>query len=784
MRDPEASGERGANDEKMPASDGDAIGSFDMNVGTPGGSGGEGHRPDAPSMGIDVDEERERVDALLEVTIGQGASMASIYAMVESIAGAAVDREFEPVTVRPTRERIPSTDPESQQVVLVRASVERSRLDEVESQVDGLWEDRAVLQPFEQSTDEPGGGTVAGPADPFDFAGTASASVAEDSYCPDEAVGSLHDGSVTEYLGVDEVWDDEVRGEGVVVGIVDGGITAEGRRIDPEDRNHPQWPGKTVPNVTDGYPADSWGTTGRGWMWHGNMSATDVLGVAPAAELYDIRLTGRFASSLVSAVDWAIRKHEETGTPHVLNVSAGIYQRVWDPEFAENPDHPATRKVLEAVDEGIVVLFAAGNCGQGCASTKCSLRDDPETDNVGPSDSIWGVNGHERVITVGAATIDERRLGYSSQGPSALDEDGTKPDICGVSHFEGYNDVDSGTSAATPTTSGVVALLTQADPELSTAETKTVLQSTAVDIGESGLDNDTGAGIVQADAAYERVRPSSTGSYGDWTAVTGDLLYAPTVVATADGGLELFMFGYDFGLYRKSHADGAWTEGLTLISDELAGLSGPAAVRNGGTVELFAVGPERDLYRITVSDRDGAGEWERVGEGPCLFAPAAVARDDGVDVFAVRGSEGERYLYHGRFDGGRGDWERLGGVCTSGPAAVSTGPDELDVFVRGGDDAVHRMRRRDGEWGRWESVGGTVCGGVATTAGTDEIHLFVGGPGGRLQRTGFADGSRDDWETVGRPSVESPAAVARGDAVEVFAVAPNTNVLHKTRKPS
>ncbi|WP_164471682.1 S8 family serine peptidase [Halosimplex salinum] len=768
----------------------DATGSFDMNVGTPEGSDEEDGHPDAPSMGIDVDEESERVDVLVEMRVEENASMFSIYAMADTIEGYDVDREFDPVWVKPTEEERLGFDSDSEGVVLVRGRVDRSRLDEVRSQVENVWEDRAVLQPFERSTETGSGESVSAPEEPFESVEVGTeAAAAGDVHCPSEAIGSLDDGSITEYLGVDDIWADGVRGDGVVVGVVDGGITAEGRRTDPSDTSQPGWPGEKVPNVTDGYPPDSWGTTGRDWNWHGNMTATDVLGIAPEVELYDIRLTGRFASSLISAVDWAIRKHAETGTPHVLNVSAGIYQRVWDPDLAESPDHPATRKVLEAVDAGIIVLFAAGNCGEECANPKCRLRPDPETDNVGRSDSIWGVNGHERVITVGAASLEEKRLGYSSQGPSALNEDGIKPDFCSISHFEGYNDIDSGTSAATPIAAGVVALLKQVKPDLTAAEAKRALQSTAKDVSEPGPDYDTGAGIVQAADAYEEVRPASSPGFDEWTAVTGDLLYSPGVVSTADDRLDLFMFGYDMGLYVKEFRGGSWQDGVTLVSDELAGLSAPAvAARDGGGVDVFAVGPERELYRLTLDERGDRwvrrSGWESVGSGPCLFAPAAVARDSGVDVFAVRGADGERYLYRKRFEDGSGeDWERLGGVCTSAPAAVSTGADELDVFARGGDGAVHRKQRRDGEWGTWAAIDGTVCGGVSAAANGDAIELFASGSGGRVVRSEFSEGSWSDWESVGRTFIETPETVARGsDAVDVFAVAPNTNVLHRTRR--
>ena len=75
----------------------------------------------------------------------------------------------------------------------------------------------------------------------------------------------------------------------------------------------------------------------------------------------------------------------------MLTNSWGMFQESWAPDYVKNPNHPFTRKVLEAIDEGILVLFAAGNCGATCPDGRCG------PDN-GPGRSIWGANGHERVI--------------------------------------------------------------------------------------------------------------------------------------------------------------------------------------------------------------------------------------------------------------------------------------------------------------------------------------------------------------------------------------------------
>src|SRR6185503_10959744 len=156
-------------------------------------------------------------------------------------------------------------------------------------------------------------------------------------------------------------------------------------------------------------------------------------------------------------------------------------------------------------NEGIIVLFAAGNCGASCPDGRCG------PDN-GPGRSIWGANGHPRVITVGAVNQNDRLVGYSSQGPAALDPN--KPDFCSVTHFAGYfprvnpaHASDGGTSAATPIAAGVIALFKQCKPTLTHDEAKNALKGTARDIGPTGWDQHSGSGIINAKAAYDSIIP-------------------------------------------------------------------------------------------------------------------------------------------------------------------------------------------------------------------------------------------------------------------------------------
>ena len=58
-----------------------------------------------------------------------------------------------------------------------------------------------------------------------------------------------------------------------------------------------------------------------------------------------------------------------------------------------------------------------------------------------------------------------------------------------------------GTSAAAPHAGGVAALLLQANPSLAPSSVYAALENSAIDMGTAGFDNDSGFGLVQADAA-------------------------------------------------------------------------------------------------------------------------------------------------------------------------------------------------------------------------------------------------------------------------------------------
>jgi subtilisin family serine protease len=412
-----------------------------------------------------------------------------------------VDQDYTPVTIAPPRAAREELRKNRMQLVVIRAWVARDQIDEVGRQpyVDHVARD-APVDPFarsKQTRTDVECDTDARPA--VVECGTS-----------DNAVGTADD--VARQLGARRIWDAGYRGRGVVVGVVDGGITAYNRPTQfGGSPAIPQWP--ALGDVIGGWPPQSWGTTAEGWGEHGNMIAFDVQAMAPEAELWDIRIWQPdvafpgYVSSAISGYTLAIEHYRRHGVPQILVNSWGVYDSDSGPDYAFNPSSSFALQVEGALDAGLLILFAAGNCGDGCRfspGTLCGLGD------RGPGASILGPNGHPEVMTVGAATLRGDWCGYTSQGPAALPpNDPDKPDFCAFSQFEGFfpnesglRPYDGGTSAATAIAAGLVALLKEARPSLTQEECKQLLKDTARPISIPAASRGAGAGILDGLRAF------------------------------------------------------------------------------------------------------------------------------------------------------------------------------------------------------------------------------------------------------------------------------------------
>lgn len=310
---------------------------------------------------------------------------------------------------------------------------------------------------------------------------------------PQNAVGTVAD--VRQKLDLASLHSVQMDGRGVKLMIVDTGI----------DQSHV--------GVSGGFSTNPAVAPGNSPPDHGTMVAFDACIAAPRALVWDyplLKSTGN--SQWVPLLSDAIRMFSEIMIsvlqmpgPTVVVNSWGMFDRsqdapVGNPQnYSANPRHPFNQLVTALVGSGADVVFAAGNCGSTAPAQQCGTGDS------GPGNSIHGANSHPDVITVGAVTVNDDILGYSSEGPGGLASQ--KPDIAGYSHFVGSGifPVDSGTSAACPVVAGVIAAL-RSKPSLRSlmpAQLKAVLMKSARDTGTLGWDPQSGWGIIDVKAALK-----------------------------------------------------------------------------------------------------------------------------------------------------------------------------------------------------------------------------------------------------------------------------------------
>jgi subtilisin family serine protease len=201
----------------------------------------------------------------------------------------------------------------------------------------------------------------------------------------------------------------------------------------------------------------------------GKVSDGKYKGVAPGAKLMAVKvMNGQgigFSSWIISGIEWSIQHGA-----NVISMSLGGGGE-------DDGSDPLSQAVDTAVDNGVVVVVAAGNSG----SHRKTI-------------SIPG--SAKKAITVGATYKNDSLASFSSRGYTG---DGRmKPDVIapgvGITSTirrSKYTSM-SGTSMATPHVAGVAALLKQAHPDWTTEQVKSAIIITAEDMGLNVLDQGNG----------------------------------------------------------------------------------------------------------------------------------------------------------------------------------------------------------------------------------------------------------------------------------------------------
>ena len=306
------------------------------------------------------------------------------------------------------------------------------------------------------------------------------------------------------------VWALGYKGTGVGVAVIDSGISNEadlngtkGNRLlysvglvpsQPNDSNDHYGHGTHVAGLIGG----------NGNKSTGNQFKRTFLGVAPDANILNFRVLdvngAGTDSTVIAAIEEAIAL-KSTYNIRVINLSLGR------PIYESYEQDPLCQAVEQAWKAGIVVVVAAGNDGRDLNL------------NAEGYGTIEAPGNDPYVITVGAtrtmgtpAVSDDLMASYSSKGPSFIDQI-AKPDIVAPGNlvtslqsggstlrksnptfytpkafYQADNNLTdassdymplSGTSMATAVTSGAVALLVNAVPQLTPDQVKALLMRDA-----------------------------------------------------------------------------------------------------------------------------------------------------------------------------------------------------------------------------------------------------------------------------------------------------------------
>ena len=313
-------------------------------------------------------------------------------------------------------------------------------------------------------------------------------------------------------------------GRGVTVAVLDTGIDAThpdltfGTQVSGNIRTldfQGSSPGFLYPQVIEGM-LDSDPIMGHGTFVGGVIAGSGVAsagyygGMAPGAKLLGVSAGDASLFYVLSGIDYILSKRVEMNV-RVVNCSFGI-SGLFD---AHDPVNIATRIMH---DSGISVVFSAGNRG-----------DQPN--------SLNPYSVAEWVIGVGAGTKGRRLSDFSSRGApgygayyptliapgeSIVSTRSAGVSVVGTAGLAGalsspYNDLanialanlprytmSSGTSFAAPHVAGTIALMLEADPQLTPDQIKRILQSTASPmLGYSRYE--VGAGYLNAYAAVSKV---------------------------------------------------------------------------------------------------------------------------------------------------------------------------------------------------------------------------------------------------------------------------------------
>ena len=366
--------------------------------------------------------------------------------------------------------------------------------------------------------------------------------------------------------GVLAAWDRGLTGKGVKVAVLDQGF----------DVNHADLKGQ-VAEYKNFYPG-AIKSTNEGWGVHGTAMASIVagklnngvgtVGVAPEAQLLLAQIgQGGTMSNIngeatVAALKWADAQgaaivsmsfastYDTTFRNEIVNVSKGVWQA---PErYGSLYGQAKSLAGYTGANNSSVLVSAAGNQGLPYAAFPGAFATQVGTDG----NLIFG----GRWLIVGSVDANNNISSFSNRaGHICTDLVGTTcNDTYQVKDFyvvapgerivvsrdtasstDTVATVSSGTSGATAYVSGGLALMKQAWPHLSSAQLVALVKETATDLGEAGVDEVYGYGLVNFDKATQPKGDLKVANVSFKTSVVGSGASVSNTGASVNGTMSL-----------------------------------------------------------------------------------------------------------------------------------------------------------------------------------------------------------------------------------------------------
>ncbi|GAB4440143.1 MAG: hypothetical protein D6742_06615 [Cyanobacteria bacterium J069] len=270
-----------------------------------------------------------------------------------------------------------------------------------------------------------------------------------------------------------EAWNQGYTGRGVVVAVVDTGVDYTHSDLDANMWRNPQEiAGNGIDDDGNGFVDDVRGwdfadgdndpmdRNGHGTHVAGTIAAENndmgITGVAYNAQIMPVKVLRDNGSGTYTSVAQGIRYAADNGAD-VINLSLG---GGYSAEVAAAIEH--------AVSQGAIVVMAAGNEGAAQPSNPASLA------------IQWG-------LSVGAIASDGLIASFSNRaGADSRMQHVVAPGVGVVSTIPGdrYRSL-SGTSMAAPHVAGVVALMRQANPNLTDSQVRQLITTSATRLSGS-----------------------------------------------------------------------------------------------------------------------------------------------------------------------------------------------------------------------------------------------------------------------------------------------------------